>query len=171
MDPTSDSDKPKKLRYHRKVVTVLKSKKMLGYYKYEDGNEFIKSQDCADIIAYYKDCLSIEVAPEKGERRVSDDYIYLIDEILSECVKDTPNILNNVKLFRINLLEYCHQVSEHNFDIALRLTKLYQDLNMNEEFIKQLNYLNFKGIQMESMGYLPLRQFIVSSEYTELSSW
>jgi hypothetical protein len=76
-----------------------------------------------------------------------------------------------VKLFRINLLEYCHQESEHNFDIALRLTKLYQDLNMNEEFIKELNYLNFKGIQMESMGYVPIRQFTVSSEYNELSNW
>lgn len=57
---------------------------MLGYYKYEDGNIFIKSQDFDEIITNYKDCLSIEVVPEKGERRVSDDYIYLIDEIFSD---------------------------------------------------------------------------------------
>lgn len=65
-------------------MTVIKSKKMLGYYKYEDGNIFIKSQDFDEIITNYKDCLSIEVVPEKGERRVSDDYIYLIDEIFSD---------------------------------------------------------------------------------------
>jgi hypothetical protein len=42
---------------------------------------------------------------------------------------------------------------------------------MTEEFIKQLNYLSFKGIQMESMGYIPFRQFVVASEYTDFNTW
>jgi hypothetical protein len=57
---------------------------MLGHYKYENGVDFIKSDEFAKMIENYKDCILVENIPEKGERRISDDYIYLIDEIFSD---------------------------------------------------------------------------------------
>jgi hypothetical protein len=57
---------------------------MLGHFKYENGVDFIKSDEFAKMIENYNDCILVENVPEKGERRVSDDYIYLIDEIFSD---------------------------------------------------------------------------------------
>lgn len=108
----------------------MKLKKLLGFFDSKNALEFLKSKELNDLLMEYLSCLKLETAPEKGERRISDDYIILIEEIFQECVvDDSPNIPNGVKLFRICLLEYCLSQSEFNFDISLQLNKLYQSLN------------------------------------------
>ncbi|CAI2376857.1 unnamed protein product [Moneuplotes crassus] len=171
LDPEADDFKARKLRYHRKRTTIHKIKKMLGLYKFDSDHDYLTSPQLQEMLEEYKDCLSIEEAPEKGERRVSDDYIYIIDEIFSDYYTDINHIPNPVKLFRINILEYCLSQSIYNFDIALRLTKIYQDCNMNSQVVDKLNYFEFKGIQMESCGYIPMRQLILSPNYEDVSYW
>jgi hypothetical protein len=120
----------------------------------------------------YLSCLKLETAPEKGERRISDDYIILIEEIFQEwVVDDSTGIPNGVKLFRICLLEYSLTQSEFNFDISLQLNKLYQSLNLNISFVEKLNYLGLKGIQMEALGYIAMRQFMHNNEADAMNFW
>ena len=145
---------------------------MLGYYDNFTSLEFAQSDDLKAIFSDYFEWLGIEESPEKGERRTSDDFIFVVEEIFRESVTDPePFALNGIKLFRIALLEFCLSQSIYNFDIALQLTKLYQELNMNNWFSNKLKYLELKGIQMESLGFIAFRQFLVNNDYGFLSFW
>lgn len=147
-------------------------KKMLGFFDKFTSIEFVQSEELKAIISDYFECLGLEEAPEKGERRTSDDFIFVTEEIFRDSVTDSdPSALNGVKLLRIALLEYWLSQSIYNFDIALQLTKLYQELNMNDKFAEKLRYLELKGIQMESLGYVAIRQFLVNNDYDYLTYW
>lgn len=42
---------------------------------------------------------------------------------------------------------------------------------MNSQVIEKLQYFEFKGIQMEALGYIPIRQLILSPNYSDLEYW
>jgi len=63
---------------------------MLGLIKFDSENDFRTSDELQELLRQHKECLSIEEEPEKGERRISDDYIYIIDEIFTDYVPDQP---------------------------------------------------------------------------------
>lgn len=46
----------------------------------------------------------------------------------------------------------------------MRLLKLYDALNLSASFQQALIALNLKGVQLESMGFLPLRHIMKSGE-------
>ena len=58
--------------------------------------------------------------PEKGERKIADDFILLFDEVLKEEVqKEARDVgyVSEVDLLRIGVLEYALKQSPYNFDI------------------------------------------------------
>jgi len=63
---------------------------MLGLIKFDSENDFLTSDELQELLRQHKECLSIEEEPKKGERRISDDYIYIIDEIFTDYVPDQP---------------------------------------------------------------------------------
>ena len=134
---------------------------MLGYFDNQTSISLLQSPEISEILQEYFVLLSIEETPEKGERRFSDDYIFILEEIFRDSISDTVHhSIDGVKLFRITLLEYCLKQSQYNFDIAIQLTKLYTDLNTNELFKEKLKYFEFKGVQMEALGYIAIRHLI-----------
>ena len=60
--------------------------------------------------------------PEKGERKLADDLVLLINEILEPYFHKK---VDHVVLYRMGILEYALSVSPYNFDIQLQLVKLY----------------------------------------------
>lgn len=174
MESESDeaAQKSRKVRYFRKKATVLKAKKMLGFFTDLKPLDWIKSPQLNQLLQDYLECLAIEETPEKGERRISDDFIFVIEEIFREgVIGDPQTIPNGVKLFRIGLLEFCLSQSIYNFDIALQLNKLYQELNLNNLFVDKQKYFQFKGIQLEALGYVAIRQYIYNNIFPSLNYW
>ena len=57
--------------------------------------------------------MELDGKPEKGERKIADDYVILIDELM----ESVP--LENAKavIFRVGLMEYGLERSPYNFDI------------------------------------------------------
>ena len=51
--------------------------------------------------------------PEKGERKLADDLVILIDELMEAQPLDDPKSL----MYRIGLMEYAMERSPYNFDI------------------------------------------------------
>jgi hypothetical protein len=80
----------------------------MGYFDNQTSClRFIQSKILSDLLNEYFECLKLEDQPEKGERRISDDFIIVIEEIFRDCTTDDPEFVpNGVKLFRIGLLEY-----------------------------------------------------------------
>lgn len=60
--------------------------------------------------------------PEKGERKLADDLVILINEILESFFHKK---VDTIVLYRLGLLEYALDISPYNFDIQMQLVKLY----------------------------------------------
>jgi hypothetical protein len=57
--------------------------------------------------------------PEKGERKIADDLVLLINDILKPLNPSTNLNIDEVLLYRVGLLEYALELSPYNFDIQL----------------------------------------------------
>lgn len=145
---------------------------MLGHFDGLTSLQFIHSDEFKAILSDYFEWLKLEETPEKGERRTSDDFVFVAEEVFRESVSDCePAVLSGVKIFRIALLEFWLAQSIYNFDIALQLVKLYQELNMNSLFEEKLRYLELKGIQLEALGYVAIKQLMMNNDYGALAFW
>lgn len=58
--------------------------------------------------------LELDSKPEKGERKIADDIVIIINEILDPLFK---NEVDAFVLYRMGLLEYAMERSPYNFDI------------------------------------------------------
>lgn len=103
----------------------------------------------------YFEALSLDGKPEKGERKIADDFVLMINESLEQDSQVTSNVL-----YRIALMEYAMELSPYNFDIQLQLALLYDKLGLSVSFKQAHDNLNLKGVQLESMGYLHLRHSV-----------
>lgn len=61
----------------------------------------------------YFDAILMDGKPEKGERKLADDYILMINELLDE---DSDQVNTNA-LYRIAIMEFAMELSPYNFDI------------------------------------------------------
>lgn len=156
----------------RDRITLLKMKKIMGHFDGKSSLDILQSDEVNAALRDYFELLETEEIPEKGERRASDDYVFVIEEILRDSVTDANDLaLDGLKLFRIALLEFWLSKSVYNFDIALQLTKLYIDLNLHNHFSEKLSYLELKGVQLESLGYIPIKHLISHNDESSLSYW
>ena len=62
----------------------------------------------------YLKALELDSKPEKGERKLADDWVILINEILESHFKGS---VDSIVLYRISVLEYGLEQSPYNFDI------------------------------------------------------
>jgi len=64
----------------------------------------------------YLRILELDSKPEKGERKLADDLVILINECLE---KRFNGVIDSTVIFRIGLMEYAFDRSPYNFDIQL----------------------------------------------------
>ena len=167
-----ESNKTVVSKYYMSKITVLKFKKILGYFDSLTSIEFLKSQELNEMFQDYFEFIKIEETLNKGERRASDDYIFIMEENFRDSVQDAnKHILNAIKLFRIGLLDYCLKQSLYNFDIALQLTRLYIEMNAHKQFSDKFAYLELKGVQLESLGYIVFYHLMSHNDEDTLKFW
>lgn len=68
-------------------------------------------------------------------------------------------------------MEFGLERSPYNFDIQMRLLKLYDALNLSPSFNQAMIALNLKGVQLESMGFLHFRHILATGELSLFKSF
>ena len=98
---------------------------------------------------YFAACI-LDGKPLKGERKMADDFVLMINEILqAEADKNTADCnppLDEHVLYRIGLLEYALTLSPDNFDIQLALVHIYDTHGLSISFSQALANLGMKGV-------------------------
>lgn len=112
--------------------------------------------------------LELDGKPEKGERKVADDMILLINDIL---VPFGNKDIDQTVLYRLGMMEYSMEQSPYNFDIQLALLQLYDKRGLSISFNEALQNLGLKGVQLESMGYLLFRHVLDWCEFNQFKSF
>ena len=85
---------------------------MLGWLK--------DKSDAEQLLKLYIEFAKLDGKPEKGERKIADDFILIYDELLQEIVDEEPRdqaSISQVDIMRIGVLEYALNQSPYNFDI------------------------------------------------------
>lgn len=80
--------------------------------------------------------MDLDGKPEKGERKIADDLVIVINELLESHSFDRPteDSLDKLVIYRIGLLEYALEKSPYNFDISLALLKIYDKHGLSASF-------------------------------------
>eukprot|EP00347_Sterkiella_histriomuscorum_P023059 403336110 len=143
------------VRRGRATINLHKLRKVLGLYN-ETEEEKLK-EIVTQIHEEYFRLVQLDGKPEKGERKLADDLVVVINELL-EPLDSTENDSNY--LYRITLLEFALEKSPYNFDIALALLKIYDKQGLSTSFNQVVQSLGLKGVQLESMGFLVLRHAV-----------
>jgi hypothetical protein len=87
--------------------------------------------------------VELDGKPEKGERKMADDLVILINEVLEPLFKSH---IDPLVAYRIGLMEFALEKSPYNFDIQVQLVKLYDQLGLSPSFLAGMNSLNLKGV-------------------------
>lgn len=123
------------------------------------------------LLKQYMEFRKLDGKPEKGERKIADDFILLFDEVLKEEVqKEARDVgyVSEVDLLRIGVLEYALKQSPYNFDIQMALVQVYDSNGLCVQFREALDGIGIKGVQQESMGYLQLRHSLEWGQFEQL---
>lgn len=97
-----------------------------------------------DLTSEYFEFVQLDEKPEKGERKMADEQVLLIAEMIEsylsqECSKD-------LQLYKICLLEIAYEFSNYNFDIQLQLIKTFDSMGLSASFSEAYDNLNIKGV-------------------------
>jgi len=94
------------IRRARARLGSLKLNKVLGFLKHSEDT-------IAQLHEEYLAALELDGKPEKGERKLADDLIILIDELMeTRLLTDHQAVI-----YRIGLMEFALERSPYNFDI------------------------------------------------------
>jgi len=93
------------LRLARSRLSIAKLKKVFGH---------LKVSDVKCMHGEYLKTLELDSKPEKGERKLADDWVLIINELLE---KDSKCSADAVTLYRISILEYALERSPYNFEV------------------------------------------------------
>jgi len=72
------------------------------------------------LLLQYYEFSKLDGKPEKGERKIADDFILLFDEVLQEVSQQESRhsaLCSQIDLYRTSVLEYALSQSPYNFDI------------------------------------------------------
>ena len=111
------------IRRARARLGSLKLNKVLGFLKHSE-------KTIAQLHQEYLAALELDGKPEKGERKLADDLIILIDELMEA----RPLSDQQAVIYRIGLMEFALERSPYNFDIQMRLLKVYDALHLSPSF-------------------------------------
>ena len=93
--------------------------------------------DADKMLELYMEFKQLDGKPEKGERKIADDFILLFDEILESLVQQEnrgDSSISQLDLFRIAVLEYALTQSPYNFDIQMDLVRIFDSQGLCVQF-------------------------------------
>ena len=137
----------------RAIMNLHKLKHYMNMFELEEQTKLLQT--------LYFDNLKLDGKPEKGERKIADDFVLLIAELWFT----HPNA--EKELYCIGLLEYALRISPYNFDIQMALVRIYDRMGLTTSFAGAHKELDLKGVLLDSLGYL---QFRHSVEYGAFES-
>ena len=126
----------------------------------------------------YFEFVKLDDKPEKGERKLADEQVLLIADIIDNYIDNEEeekegeqDIDGKRKLdfFKVCLLEMAYETSCYNFDIQLALLKSFDRLGWSASFSESFENLGIKGVQLESLGYLAVRHAINWLQFPQLA--
>ena len=126
-----------------------KTRILLNYYKLSQVLNI--AVEAKQLQSEYLSACKLDGKPEKGERKLADDFIVLLNEQC--CSKDGDDDLATC-LYLTSLNEYAMKLSPYNFDINMAQVQLYDKLGMSLSYQSAHQELDLKGVQLESLGYL-----------------
>lgn len=110
---------PNKLRYARALTSFSKFEFMFRNEPPNSTEELIAI--IAPLLEHYHGFLKLDEKPEKGERKMADEIVLLIADILDTYMSKPGGIDQkeklNLHLFKICLLELAFEYSNYNFDM------------------------------------------------------
>ena len=105
------SDSPEEqIKKSRILLNKVKMESMLGRLAPNDGNAASTHECAKSLLASYLEYAKRDGKPEKGERKIADDFVLILDEVLQGRGQGAD-------LLRIGVLEYALAASPYNFDM------------------------------------------------------
>mmetsp|Transcript_15965 Transcript_15965/g.21674 ORF Transcript_15965/g.21674 Transcript_15965/m.21674 type:complete len:217 (-) Transcript_15965:1519-2169(-) len=129
------------VRKARVLLNKAKMESMLGHAR--------TVADAERMLKQYLEFRTLDGKPEKGERKIADDFILLFDEVLEHSVGTevrTDGHISELDLMRIGVLEYALAQSPYNFDIQMALVKIYDSHGLCVQFRQALEGIGIKGV-------------------------
>ena len=80
-----------------------------------------------NLLGMYLEFSRLDGKPEMGERKIADDFVLILDEVLEEVASSegrTDANISQIDLFRIGVLEHALSLSPYNFDISMALLRI-----------------------------------------------
>lgn len=142
-----------------KNLFYLKLRKVLSDMK---GDANVLSSLISELIEKYLEMTVENIQLEKGERIPCDDLIVLANEYYYENSVLHDNNHLTYSLVICNII--AHEKSPYNYDISYYLLKTYSHINLSNEALNILQYMNMKGPQFETSSYIAFPAFIVYSK-------
>ena len=96
---------------------------------------------------------------EKGERNIADDLIILANEYYYETYNN-ENKDTNLAFVLLFINSFSHLQSPYNYDISYYLLQTNAHLNLNNNTLDILKYMNLKGPQFETVSYIAFKPFL-----------
>ena len=96
---------------------------------------------------------------EKGERNIADDLIILANEYYYETYNN-ENKDTNLAFVLLFINSFSHLQSPYNYDISYYLLQTNAHLNLNNDTLDILKYMNLKGPQFETVSYIAFKPFL-----------
>ena len=112
----------------------------------------------------YFEFVQLDEKPEKGERKMADEQVLLIAEMIESYLSKESS--KDLQLYKICLLEIAYEYSNYNFDIQLQLIKTFDSMGLSASFSEAYEQLNIKGVQLESLGYISARNSLNWMNFT-----
>ena len=102
------------------------------------------------MLEKYHAYLKIDEKPEKGDRKMADEMVLLIADVLDSYLSRTHGIDKserlNLHLFKACLLELAYEHSNYNFDIQISLMKSYDFIGLSVSYGESFENLGIKGV-------------------------
>ena len=130
------------MRRFKAQISVDKLTYMFRSDSYTNFNEL--KTDLMHLTSKFYTYLGADEKPEKGERKMADDQVLLIADIIDNYVKINSNI--SLEIFKMCLLEQAYEASNYNFDVQLSLMRSFDKLGLCTSFAESYDTLDIKGV-------------------------
>ena len=84
------------------------------------------------LTTQYFEFVQLDEKPEKGERKMADEQVLLIAEMIESYLSKESS--KDLQLYKICLLEIAYEYSNYNFDIQLQLIKTFDSMGLSASF-------------------------------------
>lgn len=108
-------------RKARILLNKTKMARMLGHIK---GT----GPETQQLLTHYFEFAQLDGKPEKGERKIADDFVLVLDEVLAESSAQESREegrLSAIDELRVGILEHALRLSPYNFDFQMALVQIY----------------------------------------------